>query len=235
MAIKIENPRRVLLVDALRLGMFAGINATGFFQLSHALGDVPRKLPEGRSVYRLEGLVTVDGKVADINTRIGPNSLVVTGEDSMVIFVVETDAFVLRESSELQMGSSGLLIEGMRMVSGKILSVFGKREQPHSITTSTATIGVRGTGIYVESSPELSYVCTCYGVTRISANANPNIVEDVETEHHERPLYVLPASTGNKLIVKAPVKNHTDTELSLIETLVGRKTPFANYRSDPTY
>jgi hypothetical protein len=223
----INDPRRAFLLDALSIGLFASTNIVGVLQAGHAMGDIPAKLPQGRSIFRLEGTVTVDGKIADINTKIGPNSLVRTGPDSLIIFVVETDAFILRANSELKMGSSGLFIEGMRLLTGKILSVFGEREKTRSITTSTATIGVRGTGIYIESDAELSYVCTCYGHTRISANADPNIIEDVVTKHHDRPLYILPATGDGNLIVQAPVINHTDIELSLIEELVGRKPPFA--------
>jgi len=230
MSKNINDPRRAFLVNALSIGLFASANVAGIFQASRAMGDIPSKLPPGRSIFRLEGRVTVNGKIADINTKIGPNSLIRTGPDSLIIFVVETDAFVLRANSELKMKSSGLFIESMRLLSGKILSVFGTREKVHSISTSTATIGVRGTGIYIESEPELSYVCTCYGHTRISANADPNITEDVVTKHHDRPLYILPATGNGNLIVPAPVFNHTDIELSLIEELVGRKPPFAKYK-----
>jgi hypothetical protein len=223
----IDDPRRAFLVDALAIGLFASANVAGILQASYAMGSIPDRLPQGRSIYRLEGTVTVDGQRADINTKIGPNSLVRTGPDSLVIFVVESDAFILRANSELKMGSSGVFIEGMRLLTGKILSVFGEREKTHRITTSTATIGIRGTGIYIESDPELSYVCTCYGHTQISANADPNVTEDVVTKHHDRPFYILPASGNGSLIVKAPVINHSDTELSLIESLVGRKPPFA--------
>jgi len=226
----IDDPRRAFLVDALSLGLFASANVAGIIQASHALGDVPSKLPEGRSIFRLEGMVTVDGKIADINTKIGPNSLVITGPGSLIIFVVESDAFILRENSELKMGSTGILVEGMRILTGKILSVFGQREKTHNISTSTATIGIRGTGIYIESNPELSYVCTCYGHTRISANADPDVIEDVVTEHHDRPFYVLADTSGKNLIIPAPVINHTDTELALIEELVGRETPFASFK-----
>ncbi len=223
----IDDPRRAFLVDALAIGLFASANGAAILQASYAMGSIPDKLPAGRSIYRLEGTVTVDDQRANINTKIGPNSLVRTGPDSLVIFVVESDAFILRANSELKMGSSGLFIEGMRLLTGKILSVFGEREVTHSITTSTATIGIRGTGIYIESDPGLSYVCTCYGHTQIIANADPNLTEDVVTRHHDRPLYILPAAGDGNLIVKAPVYNHSDTELSLIESLVGRKPPFA--------
>ena len=222
-----HDPRRGFLVNALGLGAFAVSNLTGVFQPAYALGKVPPKLPPGRSIYKLSGAVTVDGKIADIDTPVGPNSLISTGPDSQIIFVVGTDAFILRSNSQLEMGGDGLLVKGMRILSGKILSVFGKRETTHRITTSTATIGIRGTGIYIESDPGVSYVCTCYGHTLVSANADPDVKEDVVTKHHDHPLYVLPKSVGKKLILSAPIINHSDIELALIEELVGRKPPFA--------
>jgi len=225
MSIDKDDPRRQFLVNALSLGVFAGANAAGIFQASHALGKVPPKLPQGRSIYKLKGLVTVDGKIADINTLVGPNSLIKTGSNSQVIFVVASDAFILRSNSQLELGGSGLLIQGMRILSGKLLSVFGKREDTHRITTSTATIGIRGTGVYIESDAEISYVCT--GHTLVSANADPSVKQDIVTKHHDRPVYVLAATGGKKLILPAPVINHSDTELALIEELVGRTTPFA--------
>ena len=90
----------------------------------------------------------------------------------------------------------------------------------------TATIGVRGTGIYVESDPEQSYVCTCYGHTVIASNDQPDAWEEVVARHHDNPLYILPGKDG-EVIRPAPFINHTDTELALIEELVGRAPPFA--------
>ena len=226
----LDDPRRDFLVKALGLGLFAGPNLVSLLQPGYALGDVPGKLPKGRSIYKLQGSVTVNGKVADISTHVGPNSRIKTGSNSLLIFVVANDAFILRSNSQLEMGSSdNLIIDGIRILSGRLLSVFGKRKKPHTITSSTATIGIRGTGMYLESDPEKSYICTCYGHTHIVANADPSISHDVLTEYHDEPFYVLPAATsGGKLIVPAPVINHTDSELSLIEELVGRAPPFEN-------
>jgi hypothetical protein len=224
----IDDPRREFLVRALSMSLFAGSGMAQLFQPGHAMGEIPRKLPDGRSIYQLEGKVSVDGKAADINTPIKPGSHIRTGRSSRVIFVVANDAFVLRSNSELRMESkSGLLIDSMRILSGRILSVFGKQDTNRSITTLTATIGIRGTGIYVESEPDKSYVCTCYGHTRIVATADPNVSRDIVSEHHDEPVYVLPKASGNKLIVPGPFINHTDSELALIEELVGRTTPYA--------
>lgn len=223
---KNEEARRDFLVNALSLGLFTGISATGLIQPVNALSGLPDRLPKGQSIYRLSGTVTVDGKSADIKTQIGPNASIKTGDNSEVIFVVAADAFILRSNSELKLGAQGLLVKGIRVVSGAILGVFGKREAEHQLVTSVATIGIRGTGIYVESDHDKTYTCTCYGHTRISANADPGVVRDIVTRHHDQPVYILSTASQQEFIVPAPVINHSDQELNMIEALVGRKTPF---------
>ncbi len=219
-----EDPRRSFLVQALGLGLFAA--AAGYQEAGFGMGDIPSKLPNGRSIYKLHGRVLVDGKVANLKTMIKANSRVETGTDSQIIFVVGRDAFILRSNSQLQLGGNGFLIEGMRMLTGKLLSVFGRRPRPYKIQTATATIGIRGTGIYIESDAGQSYVCTCYGHTLIAALADSRQQQEVVSHHHDQPLYILPQGSG-QLIRPAPFINHTDVELALIEELVGRSVPFA--------
>lgn len=218
--------RRDFLLDALAVGVFSAVNAAGLTVPAYALSGLPERLPKGRSIYKLSGDVSVDDQPAYITTQIKADSTVRTGGDSEVIFVVESDAFILRSNSELEFSASGILVRSMRMISGALLGVFGKRDNAHQLVTSTATIGIRGTGIYTESDPEKSYLCTCYGHTRVSARADPNVVQDIVTTHHDKPVFILSSAAKKKMIVKAPIFNHTDRELALIEALVGRKTPF---------
>jgi hypothetical protein len=110
------------------------------------------------------------------------------------------------------------------LATGKLLSV--SRNSPMRVSTSTATIGIRGTGFYVESDPEQSYFCTCYGATDVQATNDPLSRETVAATRHDRPLYIVKDAAPGKNIRNAPFLNHTDQELSLIETLVGRTTPF---------
>ncbi|MCK4710486.1 MAG: hypothetical protein KAU21_17865, partial [Gammaproteobacteria bacterium] len=204
-----EDPRREFLIRALGMGLFASSVTSGLLQPVYAMGDIPAKLPPGRSIYKLKGSVTVDGTDANLKTQIGANSLVKTGRSSRVIFVVGSDAFILRSNSELQLGGDGFLIQGMRMLTGKLLSVFGKRAVPHKIQTVTATIGIRGTGIYVESDEEKSYVCTCYGHTLVASVDDPSIQQEVVSKHHDKPLYIMRANAG-MIIQPAPFIDHTD-------------------------
>jgi len=224
---KPEDPRRKFLVEALTLGVFAGFNVSGLVQPSYAMAALSKKLPPGKSIYKVEGQVKVDGNPATIDTVIRANSLIETGDDGKIIFAVGTDAFILRDNSSMQLDGAGLLVQGMRVLTGKVLSVFGKTERQPLITTTTATIGIRGTGIYVESDEEKSYVCTCYGHTRIRSNIDPDVEVDITARYHDEPVYVYPGrATGGNLIVKAPVINHSDLELDLIEKLVGRRAAF---------
>ncbi len=221
-----EDPRRAFLVRALSLGLFAaGALGAGADSAAQLFGRRPRRLPEGQSVYDVSGPVMVNGKLIRRDARIGANDTVETGKGAQLVFVVGADAFILRENSRLEMGGSGVLVETLRLATGALLSVFG-RAQRKEVAGPTATIGIRGTGLYVESEATLTYVCTCYGEVRIAASDDPSIAETIVSRHHDAPRYVYGPSAPQR-IVPAPFKNHDDVELTLIEALVGRTPPFS--------
>ena len=114
-----------------------------------------------------------------------------------------------------------------RLLTGRLLAVMGKAPNGLRIESTTATIGIRGTGVYLEADPEETYFCTCYGIADIASAKDPSSKDTVVATHHDKPLYILadPKAAGNN-IRRAPFKNHTDQELMLIETLVGRTPPF---------
>jgi hypothetical protein len=109
------------------------------------------------------------------------------------------------------------------MLRGRMLTVFGRGRR--RIETVTGVIGIRGTGIYIEAGPERDYVCTCYGKAKLQVSDDPSIAEEVATKYHESPRYLYPAGSAQR-IVKAPVINHTDAELIMLESIVWRKPPF---------
>lgn len=222
----IDPSRRELLVRALASGLFAVGGAFNFgAAFAQPLGKVPKPLPAGRSFYEVSGPVTVNGKAATLATQVGVNDTVETGKAAQAIFVVGSDAFLLRDNSRLELKGSGIFANQLRLVTGALLSVFGKGAR--SVHGPTSTIGIRGTGLYVEAEPELTYVCTCYGTTDIAASDDPKISESIVSTHHDAPRYVLARPDKGRRIVPAPFKNHTDLELMLIESLVGRTPPFS--------
>ena len=49
----------------------------------------------------------------------------------------------------------------------------------------------------------------------------------MKTVHHDAPRFIYPAGRP-RIIERAPVINHKDEELILLESLVGRVPPFVN-------
>ena len=90
----IENPfdesRRRLLVRALSLGVL-GVGTATQRAWSQQLTALPGPMPQGRSIYQLDGTATVNGSAASIDTVIKPGDEVSTGDRSQLIFVVDTD------------------------------------------------------------------------------------------------------------------------------------------------
>jgi hypothetical protein len=183
-----------------------------------------------KGVYRVRGDVRVNGAPAKEGMDIRAGDTVVTASGAEIVFVINRDAFLLRANSRLEVGSAAADV--FRIVTGALLSVY-QPGAPKTLHARTATIGIRGTGVYVESAEDKTYICTCYGEAELIPLAEPQAAETVKTRHHEQPRYVLPKGAP-QMIMKAPVLNHTDAELVLLESLVGRSVPFdaGPYRSD---
>jgi len=212
----IDPRRRACVLSALAAGLFA------LPPFRHALAADG----QSRSIHRSSGEVRVNGAAATPATVIRGGDRIETGSDGEIVFTVADDAFILRRNARLELtapATDSRLVEGLRVVTGALLSVFARR--PHRITASVATIGIRGTGVYVEVDEDYDYVCTCYGVTEVATGDDPASSTVVEAGHHEA-RYVLRSGPAGARIRRAPFKNHTDAELTLIESLVGRVPAF---------
>jgi len=186
-----------------------------------------------KSVFSLKGRAWVNGNPVDMNTLIKPNDTVKTGQDSELVFVVGDHAMLLRGRSHLVIEPhennvvGSFLIGGLRLFAGKLLSV--SRNKGMRINTPSATIGIRGTGVYLEAGPERTYFCTCYGEVDVQAVNDPDSKETVVSAHHDKPLYIYGKGQPGQCIhpiPRLPVPNHTDEELIMAEALVGRAPPF---------
>ena len=123
-----------------------------------------------------------------------------TAAGASLVFRIGNDAFLVREMSTVMLeASSG----GKALLSGLV------------------TGAIRGSGIYVEATPERSYFCTCYGNVGLSAAAGAK--KDVMTTNHSAHYIHAKADTG-KSIVAAPMLNHSNQELAMLEKLAGRKS-----------
>jgi hypothetical protein len=234
MTFEADDPRRRVLIQMLAAGMFGGGSMATNLAFAQILGSPPTKLPEGKSIYRISGDVTVDGQKANLETKIAGGSNIQTGKDSELVYAVGQSAYIARPNTQIVVetsASESSVVTGLKLLAGKLLSVFPSR-RPVQLQTKTASIGIRGTGVYLESDPELTYFCTCYGVADVSSLDDPSSKETVAASHHDRPLYIAAKEPEGRKIRNAPFVNHTDQELMLIETLVGRQPPFVFPKSD---
>ncbi len=224
-----DQARRRFLLRTLSLGVLAGGTGWNRPVLAELLGKHAEKMPEGKSVFDLRGDVRINGKPADEQTVIRATDKITVGKNSHLIAAVGDSAFIVREDSDVELSGVALVIRAFK-ATGALLGVIAPRspQERVKVYTVTATIGIRGTGFYVESDPEKTYFCTCYGTTEISARADPTASEQITAQHHEAARYILATPDQGRRIVPAPFINHSDQELMTIEALVGREVPFTS-------
>ena len=215
--------RRRLLKALAAAGLFGPAGISGLIRDALAKGDTP----VAPGLHKLRGTVTVNSRPAREGQLIGPGDTVVTGPGSEAIYVIGQDAFLQRESSTISFGAD-VAQNLLRVVTGKLLSVFGKGTR--SLQVSTATIGIRGTGCYIEDegpgTSTRTYFCLCYGSVELTPSASPQERQSYSTTYHDKPMYIHNDQRMSKVMVPAGVINHTDDELKLLESLVGRWPPF---------
>ncbi|HCG52663.1 MAG TPA: hypothetical protein DEX10_04595 [Betaproteobacteria bacterium] len=217
--------RRRWLKSAAALGLLGPAGISGLIQEALAKGD----LPITQGIQSLTGTVTVNGQPAKVGMPVKVGDRVATGAKSSAVVLVGKDAYLLRDNSTIVLEESkalpGLLGE-VAVLTGKVLSVLEKRlrDQRVQYRVPNATIGIRGTGFYVELYPERTYFCLCYGEAAIDGKgmSEPKIVK---TTHHESPLW-LDDRGGSMKVEAGPFMNHTDDELIMLEKLTGREPPF---------
>lgn len=215
--------KRDTLKRLAALGVLGGAGIAGL--LREALANGSKPVTPG--LHKLTGSVTVNGQPAQTGMALGAGDTIVTGPGGEAIYVIGQDAYLQREKSTVSFAASaaaGVAADVMRVLSGKILSVFGKGNK--KLETATATIGIRGTGCYIESDEKRVYFCLCYGVAEVVPTADPSRIARIATKHHDHPIYIHKDS-AMPAMVDASVINHNDAELELLESLVGRWPPFS--------
>lgn len=186
-----------------------------------ALRLAAQTVPEG-GMRRVSGNVLVNGTRAAVGTPVRAGDTVQTGPGALAVFAVGQDAFLMRANSSASFAGQDTALDALRLITGKLLGVFGKGGG-RQLSTATATMGIRGTGAYLEVEPMRTYFCLCYGTAEV-ATASGSARDVYSTEHHESPRYIYNDGRARP-IVMANVANHTDDELIMLEALVGRRPP----------
>jgi len=217
MTLQEESNRRGLLRLLLSAGALGASGLTGFMSRALASGD----LPGGTGIARLDGTATVNGRPAKAGAALSLGDRVATGSASQAVVVLKGDAFLLRSKTVIEVRGRENTLSELLIATGRVLTVFARK--PVTVKAAVATIGIRGTGAYFEVEPKSVYFCLCYGEAVIDGPRMQS--KTVKTTHHESPL-VLREDGGIMSAVPGPFLNHTDEELILLESLVGREPPF---------
>lgn len=213
-----HGDRRRFIARLAAAGALGAGGLSGFMSRALAKGD----FPVTQGIHELKGRATVNGRAAIVGTPVTPRDRIATGPESMALVVVKDDAFLVRANTTFEMSESGGALSRILIQTGRVLSVFGRK--PMVIKASNATIGIRGTGAYFEVDPAQVYFCLCYGEADLDG---PGMAapKRITTTHHESPL-VITDRGGAMAAIPGPVINHTDDELIMLESLVGREPPF---------
>jgi hypothetical protein len=182
-------------------------------------------------VRELSGEVTLNDLPLTRQSALRAGQTLRTGADGRVRFTLGTDAYFLRPNSVLRLQASSALepvVNLLRLVTGALGSTFARGTR-RSLVTPTATIGIRGTGVYLEASRDLTYACTCFGATELSSTPTGTMMETVMviTENHQARFLHRESMMGMR-VARAPFQNHTNEEMAGLEALAGRPNPFSS-------
>lgn len=217
MNLKIPTTKSLTGTNLSRRRFIAGVAAIPLFLA------LPGRAASNSTIHKLEGQVYVNNRLANMDTQLRAGDKIVVAYGGELALSIGGDAFLLREGSALEIArGNNLLVSGLRLLSGAMLAVFDKRNSPVHIVTSTATIGIRGTGVYVSAEPHRLYTCTCYGETDLRMGRH---VEQISATHHNAH-EVSDNGKGAMTMQSMEVLGHTDDELRMLESYVGRKPLF---------
>ena len=185
----------------------------------------PRARAQARSgfVHEVAGDVTVNNVRVARSSVIEPGQTLRTGTDGRLWFTLGGDAYFLRANSELRLDAwrprEGA-VDLLRVVTGALGATFA-RGMRRTLIAPTATIGIRGTGIYLAAAPDAAYLCTCFGATEVATlpSGGTESVTVAARYHQARRIH-------REAISPAAFEGHTNEEIARLEALAGRPNPF---------
>ena len=180
------------------------------------------------TIHELSGDVFINKRLASQADVVQAGDVVSTSQNGSIAFSVDGDAFRLSGFSSIRVGNrKNSLINTLELFTGRLLSVFATG-RPRKIVTASLTMGIRGTGVYLENTPSSTFCCTCYGKTTVQSGGH---TLDFDAVHHDGRQFDY---EGRKLVNIGPgeMRGHTDDDLRQLEGYVGRVPLFDQIKKD---
>lgn len=172
-----------------------------------------------RGKIKFKGNVLINGKQIKKNQSVQVNDTIQTvGENSYIEFALKQDAFKISNDAIITLGGHKK-VSDIDVKKGRLLAVF-KTGRNRTIKTLNATMGIRGTGVYINATKDKTNFCTCYGKTTLYENDHKHEGIELQATHHN------PVVIENGKISKMGMAGHEDDELRILEAMVGRKPAF---------
>src|SRR5436190_382427 len=217
---RMRSPRTVQQMQPL----FISTICSSLFSTMSAAAQTPFGI-----VHELAGDVTLNDVPLTRQRALQSGQTIRTGGDGRVWFSIGSDAYFLRANSRLRLEASKpreAIVDFLRLVTGALGATF-QRGTRRTLIAPTATIGIRGTGVYLEATPDVSYFCTCFGSTEILTAPSGSMMDSVTVaaENHLARRIHREAMSGMR-IVPAGFERHTNEEMARLESLADRPNPF---------
>jgi hypothetical protein len=154
-----------------------------------------------------------------------PGDSVSTGSDALLVAIVGRDAYLLRADSQLELeaGRKNGIPGVLRVVSGALLAVFATGESEADPDEQCDHRHPRHGGVRRErGEPHLRlHLLTALRAWRLPTTRRWS--KRCAQKHHESDRASVYPKGAAAMIEKAPVMNHTDAELVMLESLVGAR------------
>ena len=221
------HPTRRKLIRTLLMG--ACMTPALLAVLKQGSAQAQERITQG--FQTVNGDVRLGGRPARVGLQVRPGDVCTTGADGNCVIVIGEHVFLLRENAEVEfelehfeegLDASKSVTERIRVAAGALMGVFATSRM--TVDTPLATIGIRGTGLYVEARDDRDYVCLCYGKAELTPKRKPSLAQRLDTFHHDAPRNVFkdPLAHAGRVIAPEKMINHQDEELIMLEALVGR-------------
>jgi len=171
-------------------------------------------------IYSLHGDVWINGFHVNENTPIHFGDRVLTGAKANIMIVLDENVYRLGSRALFTLPSAqkrGTL----SLLYGELLAVF-RHNSNKTLYTKTAVLGVRGTGLYLNSKYDETYLCLCYGDVDLTDVKDANNQAHIHAEHHNAIVF---NHQSRKVKGNQPLLGHVDHDLYELEALAGRISP----------
>lgn len=180
-------------------------------------------------IHKMKGEVYFNGIQATKSSTLNNGDKIET-KDGLITFLFGDEIYKLRPNTIFILPNNKIN-NPSTLIKGAILAAFKKGGKRKMIIQSTATLTIRGTGIYAKNiEGEQKRYCLCYGESDLETHDHSHSV-DTESKYHKE-FIITDSGEIRKFNISEFEPNHYSFENIELEKELGNDTPFeSNYRN----